>query len=113
MFLSGISSIIIFEIRNRLVLLKNKSLNLSVQVLINSTFNVHNHHGIKLITRLRVGLSHLRERNFRDNFQDSLDPFCNWGRHIETTIHFFFTAQITQIKEKLFLKKLVTSNVLY
>ena len=27
----------------------------------NSTFNVHNLHGVKLLTRLRVGLSHLRE----------------------------------------------------
>ena len=34
LLLSGISSIIIFKIRNRLVLLKNKSLNLSDQVLI-------------------------------------------------------------------------------
>ena len=38
---------------------------------------------------LRVGVSHLREHKFRHNFQDSLDPFCNCGRHIETTIHFF------------------------
>ena len=55
----------------------------------NSTFNVHHPHGIKLITRLRVGLSHLHERKFRHNFQESLDPFCDCGRHIETTIHFF------------------------
>ena len=34
----------------------------------NSTFNVHNPHGIKLLTRLRVGLSHLREHKFRHNF---------------------------------------------
>ena len=34
LLLSGISPIIIFKIRNRLVLLKNKSLNLSEQVLI-------------------------------------------------------------------------------
>ena len=73
---------------------------------------MHNHHGIKLLTRLRVRLSHLHERKFRQTFQDSLDPFCNCGRHIETTIHFFLTDQITEIKEKLFLKKLVTSNVL-
>ena len=50
---------------------------------------MHNPHGIKLLTRLRVRLSHLHERKFRQNFQDSLDPFCNCGRHIETTIHFF------------------------
>ena len=53
----------------------------------NSTFNVHNPHGIKLLTRLRVGLSHLREHRFRHNFQDYLDPFCNCSWHIETTIH--------------------------
>ena len=34
----------------------------------NSTFNVHNPHGIKLLTRLRVGLIHLREHKFRHNF---------------------------------------------
>ena len=49
---------------------------------VHSTFNVHNLHGIKLLTRLRVGLSHLREHKFRRNFQYSLDPFCNCGRHI-------------------------------
>ena len=29
------------------------------------TLNVHNPHGIILLKRLRVGLSHLRERKFR------------------------------------------------
>ena len=100
LLLSGISSIIIFEIRNRLVLLKNKSLNLSDQVPI-----------ARLMCIILMELN-LREHKFRHNFQDTLDQFCNCGRYIETTIHFFSTAQINQIKEKLFLKKLVTSNVL-
>ena len=43
----------------------------------NSTYNVHNPHGIKLLTRLRIGLSHLHEHKFRNKFQDSLEPFCN------------------------------------
>ena len=47
----------------------------------NSTVNVHNPHGIKLLTRLRVVVSHLREHKFRRNFQDSLDPFCNWSAY--------------------------------
>ena len=42
---------------------------------------------------------------FRHNFQDSLDPFWNDRRHIETTITSFFTSQITQIEEKLFFNK--------
>ena len=39
----------------------------------NSTFNVHNPHGIKLLTRLRVGLSHLHEHKSTDTHQ-FLDP---------------------------------------
>ena len=46
---------------------------------------MHNSHGIKILTRLRVGLSHLHEQKFRHNIQDSLGSFCNWGQHIETT----------------------------
>ena len=35
----------------------------------NSAFNVHNSHGIKLLTRLQVGLSHLREHSFQDSLR--------------------------------------------
>ena len=37
---------------------------------------MHNPHEIKLLARLRVELSHLREHKFRHSFQDPLDPFC-------------------------------------
>ena len=40
----------------------------------NSTFNCHNPRGIKLLSRLRLGLSHLREHKFKHSFQDSLTP---------------------------------------
>ena len=66
-----------------------KQINKFIRPSPNSTFNAHNAHGIKLVTRLRVGLSNLRERKFRRNFEDSLDPFCNCVWHIETTISFF------------------------
>ena len=48
---------------------------------------MHNPNGIKLLKRLRVGLSHLREHKFRLNLEDSINPFCNCGWHIETTIY--------------------------
>ena len=41
----------------------------------NSTFNVHNPHGIKLLTRLRVGLSHLREHKFRHKIAKTFNSF--------------------------------------
>ena len=75
----------------------------------NSTFNVHNSHGIKLLTRFRVGLSHLRKLKFRNNFQDSLYPFCNCGRHIETTIYFFLYCSNYSNQRKTLFEKI--SNI--
>ena len=45
----------------------------------NSLFNCHNPKGIKFITRLWLGLSHLREHKFKHSFQDSLNPFYSCG----------------------------------
>ena len=45
--------------------------------------------GIKLITRLRRGLSHLREHKFKQSFLDTLHTLCNCGQDIESTTHFF------------------------
>ena len=40
----------------------------------NSIFNCHNRKGIKFITKLRLGLSLLREHKFKHSFQNSLNP---------------------------------------
>ena len=54
----------------------------------NRVYNCHNPKGIKLLTRLRVGLSHLREHKFKHSFQDTLNPICTCGEDIETTSHY-------------------------
>ena len=52
-------------------------------------YNVHHPHGLMLLTRLRVGLSHLREHKFRHNFNDTVDPFCSCRSNaVETTEHY-------------------------
>ena len=53
----------------------------------NSTFNCLNPNVLKLITRLRLGFSHLRFHKFKHSFQDTLNPICNCGT-VETTIHY-------------------------
>ena len=55
----------------------------------NNIFNVHNAKGIKLLTRLRVGFSHLKEHKFRHNFVDAINPLCSCGNFVESTTHFF------------------------
>ena len=47
------------------------------------------HASQETVWRLRVGLSHLHEHEFRHYFQDSRDSFCNCGQCIETTVPFF------------------------
>ena len=50
-----------------------------------STFHCLNPNGLKLITTLRLGLSHLRFHKFKHSFQHTLNPICNCGT-LETTI---------------------------
>ena len=55
----------------------------------NSTiFNCHNSKGVKLLTRLRLGLSHLRKHKFKYSFQDSLNPIRSCGNDIESSAHY-------------------------
>ena len=42
----------------------------------NNVFDCYNSKGIKILTRLRFGLSHLREHKFKQSLQDTLIPFC-------------------------------------
>ena len=53
----------------------------------NSTLRCLNPNGFKLITSLRLGLSHLRFHKFKHSFQDTFNPICNRGT-VETTIHY-------------------------
>ena len=50
-----------------------------------------------------------RENKFRYNFQASLDPFCNCGRHIEITIHFFLHCSNYSNQRKTLFEKI--SNI--
>ena len=55
----------------------------------NSVFNIHNPIGLKYITRLRLGLSHLNKHRFNHNFENYLTPKCICSSENESTLHFF------------------------
>ena len=55
---------------------------------VNSIFGCHNPIEVKLLTRLRSGLSHLREHKFKYIFEDTLNSFCSCGKEVEATSHF-------------------------
>ena len=52
--------------------------------------NIHNIFdpiGLKLLTRLSLGLRNINEHKFRHNFQDFLNPLCSCSLEIEDTTH--------------------------
>ena len=53
----------------------------------NSIFNSHNAKRIKLLTRLRLGLSHLRDHEFKYSFQVSLNLTSNCRTDVATTTY--------------------------
>ena len=55
----------------------------------NSILNIDNSLGVKYLTRLRIGFTHLKVHKFKYNFQDSIDPMRSCSSGIETTINFF------------------------
>ena len=58
-----------------------------IRLLPNKVSNSHNPQGLKLLTRLRLVLSH--HHKFKHNFLDTINLLCNCGSNIETTLHFF------------------------
>ena len=55
----------------------------------NSVFDIYNPDGIKLLTRLRLGLSHLSEYKLKHGFNDIINPIFICGGDIESINNFF------------------------
>ena len=51
-------------------------------------FNVDSSEGLKFLTRIKLGLSHLADHKFRHSFQDCVNPICSCDLEIETSTHF-------------------------
>ena len=54
----------------------------------NSLFSIHNPVGVKLLTCLRLQLSHLNEHKFRHGFENAISPICSCNTEIESNEHF-------------------------
>ena len=62
--------------------------------------------GEKLLTRLRLKFSHLKEHKFRHGFADTINPMCACGADVETTEHFllrchFYSTQRLELFDNL------------
>ena len=64
-------------------------------------YNIHDPNGLKLLTRLRLGLSHLNKHRFNYNFKECVNPLCSCSLEVEPVSHFFCTVIISQMLENL------------
>ena len=64
----------------------------------NSAFSVYDPYGIKLLTRLRLQFSHLKENKFRHGFGDTVSPMCGFNAEIEDTEHFLLRCHFYSIQ---------------
>ena len=72
----------------------------------NSLFSIHNSVGVKLLTCLRLQLSHLNEHKFRHGFEDTVSPMCSCNGEIESNEPFllrchFYSSQRLELFDKL------------
>ena len=52
-------------------------------------FGIHNPQGLKYLTRLRVGLSHLRSHKYLHSFRDTNSPFCSCVNNEHETVEHY------------------------
>ena len=52
-------------------------------------YGIHHPLGLNLLTRLRLGLSHLNEHRFKYNYKSCINPLCTCSLEVESAKHFF------------------------
>ena len=73
-----------------------------VRPLPNSIFYTCNPYGINILTRLRLGLSHLNEHKFKHNFNDIINPIFICRGDTESIKNFFFSSLYWGARQTLF-----------
>ena len=89
------------------------SYNLSRNTLLNyispahrKTFNINDSVAVKLLTRLRLGFSHLHEHTFKHDFRDILNPLCPCSTEATTTAHKFQLCHFYNANKSALMKEL-------
>ena len=66
-------------------------------------YNIHNSNALKLITRLRLGLSNLNEHKFNYNFKCYINSLCPCSLEVKSVLHFFLLCRyFTDFRKTLF-----------
>ena len=77
-------------------------------------YNILDPNGLKLLTRLKLGLSHLNEHKFNHNFKECVNTLCSCGLQVESVSHFLLHCHYFTDARKTLLNelRLVDENIL-
>ena len=70
-------------------------------------YRIFNPNGTKLLTRLRVQLSHLRQHKFKHNFLDTVNPLCSCSLEVESNCHYLLRCSFFINQRKKLLDNIV------
>ena len=76
----------------------------------NKVYYCHKLNGIRLITRLRPGLSYPCEYKFKPSFQDCLNPLCFFGNDNEASTHYLLNCPTYKTERMSLLDKIKSLN---
>ena len=71
----------------------HKKLLTFIRPLENDSYEIYDPLGVRLLNRLRLGFSHIRENTFRHNFADTLNPLYPCSLKTEDAEHYFLPCQ--------------------
>ena len=61
-------------------------------------YRIHHHLGLKLLTRLRLGLNHLNKHRFKYNFKNYINPLCACSLELKSTKNFFLHCHYSSLR---------------
>ena len=79
------------DIRNASITVFKKHLLKEIRPDPHPVYNIRRPFGLKLLTWLRRGLSHLNQHRFNHNFESCVNSLCTCSLQAETTSHFFLS----------------------
>ena len=66
--------------------------------------------GIKYLTRIGPGFSHIRYHKFKHSFLDAIDPLSSCSTGIKNTVHYFLHCSNFSTAQNIFLNKITTGD---
>ena len=76
----------------------------------NSLLFMYDPLGEKLLTRLRLNFSHLKEHKFRHGYDGTINPVCACGAEVGTAEHFLLRCHFYSIQRSKLFDNLVKAN---